>query len=317
MSPVARPRRTTRLRYAGHGMLAGRVEDELRLWSGMKDRHAFVVPARGRWEFLYRGATYRQGPGMVQLKQPGEIYRDLRRDGPATYDIVLLDPEVVSAAREASARAAEVVFETPQLAASDPRADALLALCRLVERARRPKDGVTDTMTDGLAIESAVAEAALALVSLGAPQRPVGGEQRAVQRARAYLLERLAERVRLDEVADHVRVDKFHLIRAFRAQVGVPPYEFLTHARVHRARELLRRGGSAAAVATAVGFCDQSQLHRHFVRLVGVTPGRYTAHARSSLRVSITLATSPPRAGALATGTLATARPSDAGSPAR
>lgn len=57
----------------------------------------------------------------------------------------------------------------------------------------------------------------------------------------------------------------------------------------HRARELLRRGVTAASVATAVGFCDQSQLHRHFVRLVGVTPGRYAASARSSLRAALTL----------------------------
>jgi AraC-like DNA-binding protein len=170
------------------------------------------------------------------------------------------------------------VFETPQLAANDPRAGALLALGGLAERS-----------DSALAIDSAVAEAALVLVSLGAAQPPVRREHRAVQRARVYLFERLAERVRLDEVADHVGLDKYHLIRAFRAQVGAPPYEFLTHARVHRARELLRRGVPAATAATAVGFCDQSQLHRHFVRLVGVTPGRYAARARSSLRTSITL----------------------------
>jgi AraC-like DNA-binding protein len=178
-----------------------------------------------------------------------------------------------SAARAAS----ELVFEAPILPVTDPRAAALVALCRLTEGA------------DALAVETAVAEAALALVALGGSQAAAGHEQRAVQRARAYLLERLAASVRLDDVADHVGVDKYHLIRAFRAQVGVPPYEFLTHARVHRARELLRRGVPAASAATAVGFCDQSQLHRHFVRLVGMTPGRYAARARSSLRTSITL----------------------------
>ena len=243
----------------------------------MKDRHGFVVSERGLWEFLYRGATYRQAPGIVQLKQPGEIYRDLRREGPATYDMVLFDPEILAAARAASSTTAEVVFATPQLAASDARAAALLALRAVVDRRR----------DDALAVETAIAEAALALVSLGASQLPAGREGRAVQRARAYLLERLAERIRLDDVADHVGVDKYHLIRTFRAQVGVPPYEFVTHARVHRARELLRRGVPAGSAATTVGFCDQSQLHRHFVRLVGTTPGRYAASARASRRSAI------------------------------
>ena len=276
MSPVSTLRRTTRATYVGHGLVVARIEHDQRLFRGMKDRHAFVVSERGSWEFLYRGATYRQAPGIVQLKQPGEIYRDLRREGPATYDMVLFDPEILEAARAASSTTTEVVFATPQLEANDPRAAALFALRHAVGRRH-----------DALAIETAIAEAALALVSLGASQHPVGHEGRAVQRARAYLLERLAERIRLDDVADHVGVDKYHLIRAFRAQVGVPPYEFVTHARVHRARELLRRGVTAGSAATAVGFCDQSQLHRHFVRLVGTTPGRYAASARAPRRSAI------------------------------
>lgn len=103
---------------------------------------------------------------------------------------------------------------------------------------------------------------------------------------KAYLRDRVAERIRLDEVADHVGIDKYHLIRSFRAQVGVPPYEYLTHARIHRARALLRAGVAAGTVATTVGFCDQSQLHRHFVRLVGMTPGNYAASARAPGRSS-------------------------------
>jgi AraC-like DNA-binding protein len=282
VSPVSKLRRSTRATYVGHGVMVARIENEQRLWYGMKDRHAFVVPDRGSWEFLYRGTTYHQGPGVLQLKQPGEMYRDLRRDGAASYDMVLFEPEIVAAASAASRVAVPVVFATPQLAAGDPRAAALLAL-----------RGITETVVraaGALAIDTAIAEAALVLVSLGAAPRAVGSEARAVQRARAYLLERLGERIRLDDVADHVGLDKFHLIRSFRAQVGVPPYEFVTHARVHRARELLRGGVPAGTAASAVGFCDQSQLHRHFVRLVGVTPGRYAARARSSLRSSVTRA---------------------------
>jgi AraC-like DNA-binding protein len=269
VSPAAQPRRTTRALYVGHGVVVARIEHERRLFLGMKDRHAFVVPDRGAWEFTYRGATYRQAPGTVQLKQAGELYRDLRRDGPASYDMVLFEPELVAAALRSTTRAAELVFATPQLAADDPRARALLALRRL-----------PSFTGDAIAIETAIADAVGVLVSLGATPLPVGREPRAVARARAYLLERLGERIRIDDVADHVGLDKYRLIRSFRAAVGVPPYEFVTHARIHRARELLRRGMAAGATASAVGFCDQSQLHRHFVRLVGVTPGRYAARER-------------------------------------
>lgn len=272
MSPLPAPRRTTRVLYQGHGILVARIQDEQRLWHGMKDHAAVVIPERGAWEFLYCGATYRQAPGTLQLKQPGEIYRDLRRDSPTTYDTIIFDPAVLAAARRASATG-EVMFNDPQLAITDARAPALLAV----------RDAAT--LRDPLAIDSAVAEAALTLVALGAatstPRGP-GREAHRIQRTKAYLRDRLAEPIRLDDVADHVGLDKHHLIRAFRAQVGVPPYAYLLHARVHRARQLLRAGLTAGAAATAVGFCDQSQLHRHFVRLTGMTPGRYAARARAA-----------------------------------
>lgn len=281
-------RRSTRALYEGQGIVVGRVENERRLLHGIRDSHAFVVPKQGAWEFLYRGGTYLQRPGILQLKQPGELIRDLRRDGPARYDIVIFAPALIARAASLRTGQGDLVFAAPQLPVHDPRARALMALHALTantESAARPADALT--------LECAVAEATQVLVALmGAPERSAGSEHYVVKRAKAYLRERLHERVRLDDLADHVRLDKYHLIRAFRAQVGVPPYEYLTHLRVQRARELLREGELAANVAPRVGFCDQSQLHRHFVKLVGLTPGRYAASMRSAA-VSVLLGMRP------------------------
>jgi AraC-like DNA-binding protein len=128
---------------------------------------------------------------------------------------------------------------------------------------------------DATEIERAtlVAETLGEIVCGGPP--PWGRAPRAVQRARAFLHDALADKITLDELAAHAALDKFHLVRAFRAEVGLPPYEYLTHLRVARARELLQRGAIVAAAAQAVGFCDESQLHRHFRRIVGVAPGAY------------------------------------------
>jgi AraC-like DNA-binding protein len=246
----------------------GRLEHERRLWYGMKPRFAFVVTHSGRTAFRFRGTEHTQHPGVIQLKQPGEMYRDLRRDGPSSFDVVLFDDAVIEAARS-ELRARELDLGAPCLLREDPRSGALLALQEII-----------DAPQETLLIETAIAEAALAFVRIATAREPrTTRERRAIARARQYLLDRLAEAVRLDELADHVDLDKYHLVRAFRSALGVPPYEFLTQARVHRARELLRHGASATAAATAVGYCDQSQLHRHFVRLVGTTPGRY-ARAR-------------------------------------
>jgi AraC-like DNA-binding protein len=125
---------------------------------------------------------------------------------------------------------------------------------------------------DRLSLEVAVAEAvsALALISDAHP-----GHSRSVRRAMEYLRERLGDSIRLDDLADYADLDKFHLCRAFRAQVGLPPHTYLTHLRIARAKELLLRGVRASDVAPLVGLYDQAQLTRHFRRLVGTTPARY------------------------------------------
>jgi AraC-like DNA-binding protein len=77
------------------------------------------------------------------------------------------------------------------------------------------------------------------------------------------------------DLATYAALDKFHLCRAFRAQIGMPPHAYLTHLRIHRAKELLAQGVRASELAPRVGLYDQSQLTRHFRRIVGTTPARY------------------------------------------
>jgi len=67
---------------------------------------------------------------------------------------------------------------------------------------------------------------------------------------------------------------------AFREQVGLPPQAYATHWRVSLAQELLARGVPQAEVAVRVGLYDQSQLHRHFKRILGMTPGAWARAMR-------------------------------------
>jgi len=138
-----------------------------------------------------------------------------------------------------------------------------------------------------------VAETLSEIVSVSSPSRTQAS--RPVRRARAFLQEALAEKVSLDDLANYAGLDKFHLVRAFRSEVGLPPYEYLTYLRVSRARELLLRGALVAEAAQAVGFYDESQLHRHFRRIVGMPPGAYAKGFISSER---TRQYRPRRAGA-------------------
>lgn len=255
-------------RLAQEGVLLSRFENEERLYTGMKDLAGFMLVERGSSQLWHRGRLHEVEPGAVVLTLPGEIYRDVQRDGPASFEIVLFDRAQLEAVT-ANPCELRAQLESPVLGPGHPRARALRAF-----HARLPQLGASG------ARELAVGAAVRALLGANTHEsEQCRIERPAIARARAYLRARMLEQVRLDELADHVRLDKYHLIRAFRSELGVPPYEYLTQLRMVRARELLRSGMPSSQVAAELGYYDQSQFHRHFTRLLGTTPGRLASTA--------------------------------------
>jgi AraC-like DNA-binding protein len=96
-----------------------------------------------------------------------------------------------------------------------------------------------------------------------------------VARAVEYIHVHLTESITLDALADAAGLDRFHLCRAFREDLGLPPYAYAIELRLSRARDLLGRGVAVGQVAAHLGFYDQSQLNRHFRRSIGVSPAAY------------------------------------------
>ena len=123
------------------------------------------------------------------------------------------------------------------------------------------------------------AESRLALIAdriarrLGSPAPP--GPPGLAGALRDLLDTRLADGVTLREAGALLHADPAHLVRSFGREFGLPPHRYLVGRRVEAARRRLLDGEPVADVAVAVGFHDQSHLHRHFTRLVGTTPRRF------------------------------------------
>jgi AraC-like DNA-binding protein len=97
----------------------------------------------------------------------------------------------------------------------------------------------------------------------------------ALRRARELLCDELAGNVTLDELAGAAGTSRHRLSRLFGAAYGMPPHRFQLACRIGAARRMLEHGVPVAEVALEAGFVDQSHLHRHFHRTLGMTPGRY------------------------------------------
>jgi AraC-like DNA-binding protein len=249
-----------------------RLRATAKLFRGMKAHYGTSLTLAGRAHSRVDGDDYAQAPGTLGLKQPGQLHHDLARDAAGSFQLVSFDAELVDASRRALDQPPPARLATAQVDPHDARARPL----------RRLHELVLHGSPEPFALEVAVTDAVSTFTSFfGAPEARRNRLRPHVRRARQFLLDHLGDKVTLDAVADHARTDKFHLCREFSRELGLPPYAFLTHARVVRASILLRRGVAPSDVAARVGFCDQSQLHRHFVRIVGCTPGVYAgARAR-------------------------------------
>jgi AraC family transcriptional regulator len=143
---------------------------------------------------------------------------------------------------------------------------------RIAGELRRPDD-VTPLALEGLALEL------LAIASrVGRSPEPLAMWLR---RATEIVEEEYARRLALRSIAREVGVHPAHLARGFRAHHGRSVGTYLREVRVRRAAACLAAGNDPIAeIALAVGFSDQSHLHRWFVRLIGETPGRYRQQMR-------------------------------------
>ena len=79
----------------------------------------------------------------------------------------------------------------------------------------------------------------------------------------------------MTQLAEYVSLSPTYLLRAFRAEVGMPPYVYLESVRIRQAQHLIKAGRSLAETAVEVGFNSQSHLTYRFKQIIGVTPGQY------------------------------------------
>jgi AraC family transcriptional regulator len=82
--------------------------------------------------------------------------------------------------------------------------------------------------------------------------------------------------IRIDDVADAVRLSKSHFSRAFSGSVGEPPARYLRRYRVRKAHEMmLSTSKSLGEIALNCGFADQSHFSRTFRGMVGISPSAW------------------------------------------
>jgi AraC-like DNA-binding protein len=215
-----------------------------------------------------RGARHYAAAGDVLFNLPLDVHDGAPfGDG---YSYRMSYPTVAFMQRVASAVSGRPMTATPTFKAAvvrDPDGARLFAGAH----------AALERGVDPLAGEELLLRAYGRLLARHADVQParLGREPGAIARVCNAIEERYAESLRLAELSQIARLSTYHLIRAFRREVGLTPHAYVVDVRVRRARDLLRAGVAPVEVALRVGFADQAHLTRVFKARIGVAPGAY------------------------------------------
>jgi AraC-like DNA-binding protein len=260
------------------------AEEERVLWMAGRTAHYAIEP-RGEYVFgvideqpmcSVRGRERRVvPPGQLVAWDPSQAHAGSAVDGrPWTARLMVVEvADLTALARDPEANPlADVSFPRPVL--QDPE---------LLAEFERLYSAFT-TLSTRLERDELLAEWLAMLINRASTRRPRAPtacrDERALRLAFDYLADRPERNIGLDELAAAAGIGKFRLIRLFRERTGLPPHAMQIAHRIRKARRLLEAGETIADAAFASGFADQSHLHRHFQRGLGITPAAYQRRFR-------------------------------------
>lgn len=97
-----------------------------------------------------------------------------------------------------------------------------------------------------------------------------------VKHAVEYMTYHYDEKLKINDLADFIGINRSYLTSSFKKHMGCSPQEFLINLRVEKAKSLLKKTDmSINAVANAVGYPDQLAFSKVFKQHCGMSPRMY------------------------------------------
>ncbi|MFA7596937.1 MAG: AraC family transcriptional regulator [Novosphingobium sp.] len=150
-------------------------------------------------------------------------------------------------------------------------ASSLVALDREVRKPSQKGSVFVDSV-----IAMLLHQALFSNAQAGFSHAPSGLSPAMLRRVREYVEAEISGPIRLEDLASLAGLSQFYFCKAFKAETGVTPHQYVINTRVSRAKELLANTENRITdIALAVGFSSHAHFSSTFSRIVGTSPALY------------------------------------------
>ncbi len=238
--------------------------------------YEMLLLLEGEISYIIEGETYTAGAGDMIFVAPGEIHA-IRIDGSKPYErlVLLFDIEALRRMMQELCASLEVFSQKkenclhilPRALVSEYGLDRLLQEIFSCEDADQYKRLFIMSKLLCFMIQTDKAFGANK-ERLAAPTSKDG----LVSAAATYINEHIGEPIRLEDMAKSLFVSKSTLCHRFVKSVHMTTMNYILLKKMHYAADLLRKGCSATAAASMVGYDNYTSFFYNYKRLMGKPP---------------------------------------------
>lgn len=235
----------------------------------MHDTFAIGVIERGAEKFYANGENHIAQAGRIALFNP-HVVHDGKPDGDGfSYRVTYPSIELMNEVQHDLLGKIDTIHFNDLILNDDYLAQRFLAFHNVLEYSN-------DSLEQDSAFTTILSELIQRHGDLNFDFTKAGMERLPIKVVRECIDDLFASDLNLDDLAELSQLNRHHLLRTFRKELGLTPHAYQTMRRVQAAKQKLERGDLPIQVAIDCGFFDQSHMSRIFKKHVGLSPGQYS-----------------------------------------
>ena len=100
-------------------------------------------------------------------------------------------------------------------------------------------------------------------------------ENSLIKKAKNMIHGNLENVIKLDDICNELEMSKFQLIRMFKSNTGISPYQYFLTCKIEFAKEIIEKTHDIYSAVAECDFVDLTHLNKHFKRIYGITAFQY------------------------------------------